>query len=900
MITRRPLATYRLQFRGGMTLDRAAAEVVPYAARLGVSHLYASPVFTAVSGSAHGYDVADENEIDPILGGREAFERFRAALEVHGLGLVLDFVPNHMGASPENPWWSDVLAWGRDSRFAGHFDIDWTDPKLILPTLGEPYGVALAGGKLVLGFDARRTMPVLRYYEHAFPLSPPTTAPLFEALGAPFAVPGALYARSTPDTIDRGREALARVAGDGEALDAALAALSRETALVHRLHELQPWRLAHWRIGREEMSYRRFFEVTGLVGLSVERPEVFDDVHRLILELARGGAVGGIRIDHVDGLCDPKGYLRRLRSALPEGSWLIVEKILEPPEELGADWPADGTSGYEMNTALSRLLTDPLHATALDAAYADFTGQPVSYEADLKRAKRDIVDYNLSAEVDRLAETIHRIAEADLATRDMGWDTLRRAVVEILAGFPVYRTYVSERGVGDSDRRLIQAAAAAARKARHQEDPTAVDFVERLLLLDVPDERREDALAVAHRFQQTTVPVAAKAVEDTLFYRFHRLIGLNEVGNDPSVIGGSVAAFHAEMVRRQETQPFGLTTTATHDTKRGEDARARIYAISESPAEWHAAVVRWSAINAAARVELPDGVAPEPAVEWMLYQALLGVFPVADEALGYEGNGREGLSARFLAFVEKALREAKLRTSWTVPNPAYEEAVKGFAARLLDPENTEFRQDFGEVSASFLRAGALSGLAQTLLKLAVPGVPDVYQGTEGWEASLVDPDNRRPVAFARLASSLDGVRAAPADELVADWRSGRIKLRVLADGLAARRRMPELFATGAYRPLATAGRHQDRLVAFVRVTDGEAALVAVPRLGLSLLRGTDAPRVPLDVWEDTAVEWPRALDGKRLESAFGDGEPLEASAGDLVPAARILGEWPVALWLAGA
>lgn len=891
----RPRATYRLQFRNGMTFD-AAAGVVPYLARLGVSHLYASPIFTAVAGSTHGYDVADTNAIEPALGGRAGFKRFAAALKAHGLGLVLDFVPNHMGAAPDNPWWADVLAWGRDSRFADHFDIDWDAPKLILPTLGEPYGAALREGKLAFGYDAAKGMAVLRYFEHAFPLAPPTTAPLFEALGGRIAEAGAVYAASTPDTIGRGREALAAIAGDGGAsLDRALAGLSAQTALVHRIHEAQVWRLAHFRLGREEASYRRFFEVTGLVGLAVERPAVFDDAHRLLLELAAEGAVDGVRIDHVDGLADPKGYMRRLREALPEGAWLVVEKILEPPEELGPDWPADGTSGYETITAFGHLFCDPLHAAALDAAYADFLGRPVSFEAELEGAKRDIVDYNLAAEVDRLADMVHAVAIADPDTRDIGRDSLRRALVEMLAGFPVYRTYVSQRGVSDADRRLVARAADVARAARHPEDPAAADLLERLVLLDVEAEARAEALAIATRFQQTTVPVAAKAVEDTLFYRFNRLIGLNEVGGDPSVLGGTIAHFHAETTRRQETQPFGLTTTATHDTKRGEDARARLYALSEAPSEWYAAVARWHAINAGARVELPDGPAPEPAVEWMLYQALFAAWPAAAAGLGQAEDPWERLCERFLGYVEKALREAKLRTSWTMPNAAYESAVKGFAEHLCDPEAREFRTDFVAASAPFWMAGALTGLSQTLLKLAMPGVPDVYQGTEGWDLAMVDPDNRRPVAFDRLEAALDAVRAASPDDLLADWRSGRIKMRVLAAGLEARRRDPELFADGAYRPLTVTGRQADRLVAFARIGERSAALVAVPRLALPLVRDADAPRVDPADWEDTAVEWPRALAGRTLGSAFGDGATVAAAAGEMVPAAELLGRWPVAL-----
>jgi (1->4)-alpha-D-glucan 1-alpha-D-glucosylmutase len=939
----RPRATYRLQFRGGMDFDRAAA-LVPYLAALGVSHLYASPIFQATPGSTHGYDVADFNAIEPEIGGEAGFERLNRALAEHGLGLILDFVPNHMGASPHNPWWRSVLEWGRDSRYADHFDIDWLAPKLIVPALGKPYGQALADGELGLAFGPADGGLSFTYYELRLPLTPPSYARILVQLeDEPFPDLARRLAVSTPETADELKLELAELATVShmtQALEKALADILADREALHGLHEAQAWQLAYWRAARETLTYRRFFEIADLVGVRVERPAVFEDAHRLVLRLVADGRVHGLRLDHIDGLADPKGYLERLQAAIgasvegadsrPDSSlsgltrqsrveaprldarvkpehderetsqsdpfYVLVEKILGHGEPLRPSWPVAGTTGYEFIAALAGLFTDPAGEGPATEAYEAFLGGPVDYRRLVAETKRRILARNLAAELDVLKDQAHQLAQLDPMTRDFGADTLRRAILELATALTVYRTYVNVDGADDTDRAVIDRAVEAAKATREVEDEEAIEFIRRLLLLDFADpEHLPAALDFTTRFQQTTGPVMAKALEDTVFYRFNRLAALNEVGGEPDVFGAPVADFHAAMAERLAQQPFGLGASATHDTKRGEDARARLYCLSETPAAWAAAVARWAGAIQDGRASLDDGPAPEPEVEWLFYQALAGAWPADLDP--DDGDGLLALSERMSAYMIKAAREAKVRTSWTAPYPDYEAALEAFVAAALGPGRAgQFLRDFAETCRPLFVAGALVSLSQLAVKLTAPGVPDLYQGTELWDLSLVDPDNRRAVDYAARSALVPAIAEADPAELIGDWRSGRVKMRLLSAGLRLRSEAPELFADGAYLPLEPEGGDAERLVAFARIHQGQALALVAPRLALPLLEGSDIPHVPPERWGDTAVRLPESLRGRKWRDAV-TGE--QHAFGDTVGAKGALARFPVALLTSG-
>jgi len=634
---------------------------------------------------------------------------------------------------------------------------------------------------------------------------------------------------------------------------------------MHELHEAQVWRLAHWRAARETLTYRRFFEIADLVGLRVERASVFDDVHARLLELVAEGDVQGIRIDHVDGLADPESYLERLQEA-SGGTYLLVEKILGQDEHLRADWPAEGTTGYEFILSLANLLVDPRGEDAMTAAYNAFLGEDIDFPALALETKRRLLARNLAGELDRLKDMALSLAARDPMTRDYGPDTLRRAIVELTAALPVYRTYVNVAGPADADRELIEVAAEAAKTTREVENEGALDFLKRVLLLDFAEpEDQATALEFTTRFQQTTGPVMAKALEDTLFYRYNRLVALNEVGGEPERFGATAEQFHGAMTRRFARQPFGLSATSTHDTKRAEDARARIYAISEMPEAWAEAVSRWSALNAELRE--PNGLGLDPETEWAFYQALVGVWPPAltpDDA-----NGLNALADRMIQFMLKAVREAKSFTSWTAQDADYEGVVERFTRSTLDPKlSRPFLEDFFSTCQPLFVAGALNSLTQTLIKLTAPGVPDIYQGCELWDFSLVDPDNRRPVDFAVRHALAQNDGAGDPEALIKDWRSGAAKMHALRAGLSLRARKPRVFAEGDYQPLSVIGPCAGNVIAFARVLGSEAAITVAPRLPLSLLGGVSEPRVPGERWHDTTLRFPDTLAGRHWNNVL--------------------------------
>jgi (1->4)-alpha-D-glucan 1-alpha-D-glucosylmutase len=888
-----PRATYRLQFRNGMTFARAEA-LAPYFARLGISHLYASPIFAAVPESTHGYDAIDMNLIEPSLGGEAGFRAMAETLRRHGIGIVVDFVPNHMGASPLNSWWRDVLEWGAAASRAPHFDVDWSAPKLIVPALADPYGVALERGAFGLAFD--RTVGTFSFTSNGLvlPLTPPSYAHILARIeGDAFAELARRFAVAAPETAQDLKAELSTAAEKNFAtLQHVIEDTSRDSAALHALHELQVWRLAHWRAARETLTYRRFFEIADLVGVSVERPHVFDDVHAKVLELVRDGAVGGLRLDHIDGLADPRQYLQRLASEIRPDTYLVVEKILGPGEALRRDWPVAGTTGYEFIGALSWALVDWTALPRLTDGYRDFVGSKASFSQLSTGSKRRILSRNFAGELERLKETALTLAGRDLKTRDLGSDTLRRAIIELITALDVYRTYVDIAGPSPEDRIILARAAAAAKLTREIEDDDVIDFLVRILTLDfAAPEDQATAFEFATRFQQTTGPIVAKAIEDTAFYRFNPMIGLNEVGSHLDEGERTPRDFHAAMEERRTTQRAGLSTTSTHDTKRGEDARARLYALSEMPDAWVEAAVSWSAVVRDGSGDEEGATAIDRESEWLFYQTLAAAWPT--DLLPSDAGGLAVLSQRIAEFMRKAVREAKMHTSWTAPDASYEGAVHQFVASALEPSHSaKFLNDFHASCQPLFVAGALNSFAQTLIKVTAPGVPDIYQGSELWDLSLVDPDNRRAVDFETRKKYLEPNNGRGLRGLIADWRSGAIKLWLLHTALKFRAEHAALFETGGYVPLRTVGPVADNVLAFARLDATEGAVTITPRLCLRLVEGEKQPLVPPERWHETEILLPPQLAGRGLRDVL-TGAEFEAR--QKVPLREILNAFPVSL-----
>ena len=859
------IATYRLQFRGGMDFETAAG-IVPYLARLGVSHLYASPIFKARAGSTHGYDVADPTLLDPVLGGEAGFAKLTAALQGEGMELLLDIVPNHVGVGPDNPWWQDLLRWGEDSPKARFFDVDWqslaggTPGRLLLPQLGDPYGKVLEDGGLKVAVQTNPATLVLAYYDNRFPLDPRTWPEALEGR-----IDAALLERLRAATPEAWPGLEGDLAGAFEGLPQTLD-LPQER--LHALLEAQPWRLAWWRSGNAMLNWRRFFDITELAGLRIEDGPVFDAAHRLVLDLYAKGEVDGLRVDHVDGLAEPGNYLKRLaesmQAARPDKEpWILVEKILGEGEDLPTDWPVAGTTGYEMVNLLLGLFVDPAGEAALDRLYGEMGGDPKGFGAMVKAAKREILDKALAAEIRRLAVRLVHLAADDKSARDLPLDVVEDALKALVVAFPVYRTYGGDGGFSQEDRERLRGALAQAEADLALPDPFVVRFLEDAFLKRGADDAATRPLLKA--FEQLTGPAMAKSLEDTAFYRWHRLVALNEVGGEPAHFGISPKTVHAFLTERAERWPEALVATATHDTKRGEDTRLRIAALSEIAEDWADEVAAWRRLNAPHKTRQEGDSWPDAPTEYLLYQMLVGAFPLdASPDLG-------DLAERLVAYLEKACREAKLRTSWLAPNAAYEEAVAGFARAILDPaKSAAFLARLRAFLDRLAPIGALDSLAQTVLKLTVPGVPDLYQGTEFWDQSTVDPDNRRPVDWQARTASL--AAEAPVDDLLASWRDGRLKQRLIHRVLDLRARYPRLLSHGRYLPLAVEGAEADRVFAFARVgEDGITALVAVPRLAGTLFEaGAGGLLPPPERWADTAIILPDDLAGRAWNDVLAD------------------------------
>lgn len=885
-----PRATYRLQFNRDFTFADAAA-LASYLSELGVSHLYASPWLKACSGSSHGYDVVDYTAFNPELGGKAGFNHLSEALAKHGLGHILDFVPNHMGiAGNENAWWMDVLEWGPASPFADFFDIDWSPPdprlrdKILLPFLGDSYGAELEAGKLVPRFDASRGAFSVEYYDHRFPLmhtsyavliraamnKDDSAAPALKPLAAAFerlqahADSAAVRAKaealkmqladdaSLHDALRRGAESLTGTPGEPQTFTP-----------LHHLLERQHYRLACWRTAADEINYRRFFDINGLAGIRVEDRKVFERIHTLVARLLLEDKLDGLRIDHIDGLYDPARYCRRLRRLVRRRCYVVVEKILGVDEAL-RDWPVDGTTGYDFMNQVNALLIDARAEAPMTQAYRRFTGCEAGFDEVLHKAKLQVIEASFHGELCALAQHLHRIASQQARTRDYTLHALTRALAEVAAAFPIYRTYADAEGANGADRDAIARATAQARARWHGPDDGIFDFISTALVADKDFPLHKAVLRFAMQFQQFTSPVTAKGFEDTALYRYHRLIGLNDVGGDPNRFGMPVAAFHEANGERAAHWPHAMLTTATHDSKRGEDVRARLAVLSEMPWAWTRAVHRWARLNRPYKTIIEGAPVPDRNDEYLLYQTLIGAWPV--ELMGDAGNEHmaEAFRQRIQACMTKSLREAKQHSSWSDPDLRYEQAMSDFVARILDRQSGHlFLDAFLPLQRRVAELGVHKSLVQLALKLTCPGVPDIYQGGELWDLNLVDPDNRRAVDFdlrRRLLKDITAFDALPPEQQMATverwrmrWHDGAIKMHVLHRLLRLRAEHPALFAKGDYQPIDIRGVDHDAAIAFERVARNERVVVA------ATLRAADsrtmARRLHIEFQQSPQTAW---------------------------------------------
>ncbi|WP_252273357.1 malto-oligosyltrehalose synthase [Pseudomonas subflava] len=915
--------TLRLQFHQGFTLDDAVP-LVPYFSRLGISHVYASPLLTARPGSMHGYDVVDPTRINPELGGEPGLLRFVEALHGRGIGLILDIVPNHMAVGGDaNPWWLDLLEWGQNSPYAKFFDIQWHshDPllagQLLVPFLRCDYGQALSEGSIGLHFDRDRGAFYAQHFEHRLPITPPSFGEILRGADQPqlSELAGRFDAlRGAADAWQNAHELFAELSRlgspdvTGDAIPRALARYrcDSEEGLqrLHRLLERQHYRVASWRTAADDINWRRFFDINELGGLRVERPEVFELTHEKIFELVERGLVDGLRIDHVDGLANPRAYCRRLRRRIdgllekrPQAMFgqhfpIYVEKILGAGEHLPVDWNVDGTTGYEFMNQVSLLQHDPQGEQTLRALWSELSGRTAEFAEEVLEARRLVLGSNLAGDLEEVAQGLLQVARNDIATRDLTLGSIRRALVELIVHFPVYRTYVSACGRSEQDQRIFQQALDGARQTLAETDWPMLDHLDRWLggqpLFELPPGRpRKLRARVMGRFQQLTSPVAAKAVEDTAFYRSGLLLSRYDVGFEAEHFSRPPEHFHQCCQERAQHFPTSLLGTATHDHKRGEDSRTRLAVISER-ADWFAERVRhWRQLAEPLRT---SAEAPSAGEELILYQALLGSWPLQ---LGADDEaGLQAYLQRMRGWQEKALREAKLNSSWSAPNAEHEAACGDFLERLLTaPEGLELRRELVAAVDSLAPAGALNSLVQCLLRLSAPGVPDLYQGCEYWDFSMVDPDNRRPVDFDARVDSLSGLEEP--GELLRQWRDGRIKQWLIANLLAIRHARPQLFTEGDYRPLQVVGEQADRVLAFSRSL-GDVHLVAVvPRLAAGLLGNRAVPHVPAERWGDTRVVLPPEFSDLHLTGIFPPHQP--DSRGEL-PLAEVLADFPVNLF----
>ncbi|HEX8335715.1 MAG TPA: malto-oligosyltrehalose synthase, partial [Pyrinomonadaceae bacterium] len=948
MQARIPVSTYRLQFNREFTFAEARA-LNEYFRELGVTDYYSSPVLKARPGSTHGYDIIDHAQVNPEAGGEEQLSELLRHLREQGMGFLVDVVPNHMSiAEARNAWWQDVLENGPSSPYARYFDIDWNPPnpalkdRVLLPILGDQFGRVLERQELRVTY--RDGGFLLNYWETQLPVAARTSTLVLR-----LALEGARLSESDPNALElesiitalehlpprtetdparlrerrREKEVVRRrlstlVKESNEVRAAVHDALARMNGAGGRpesfdqLEELigqQAYRLSFWRVAADEINYRRFFDVNELAALRVEERPVFAASHEVVLRLVRQGLVTGLRVDHVDGLLDPLKYLSNLQREA-EGRdpgarpfYVVVEKILGHDELLRREWPVSGTTGYEFMNLLNGVFVEAANGQALRELYADFAGARVRFTDLLYECKRLILKAAMSSELYVLSRRLTRLAERSRYTRDFTQNSLHHALTEVIACFPVYRTYIrrTQATVSPDDRLNIDAAVRAAKRRNAAEDTSVFDFIASLLLLKDPKgtdaheraERRDFAL----RFQQLTSPVTAKGLEDTAFYRFYPLASLNEVGGEPALIGVSLERFHERNRDRHESWPHTLSATSTHDTKRGEDTRARINVLSEIPEEWNRALHRWRESNRPRKSSVEGAEAPDANEEYLVYQTLVGTWPLE----GVTDENRADYTRRLQEYMGKALKEAKLHTSWINQNEEYERAVSDFVAALLDPQvSGDFVRDFEEFQRLPTRAGLLNSLSQTLLKATAPGVPDFYQGTELWAFTLVDPDNRRPVDYELRRRLLASLRDAGGGDvsgfvggLLEGYADGRVKLYVTARALNFRRERAALFAHGEYVSLRASGGRAANVVAFARAHEGEAAVVVASRFFTRLGVGREgALSLKSEAWADTTLHL-EGFEGGRYRDVL-TGREFEARGGAL-DVAGILSPLPVAL-----
>ncbi|HTW82363.1 MAG TPA: malto-oligosyltrehalose synthase [Terracidiphilus sp.] len=874
-----PSSCYRLQLHSEFTFDDAAS-AASYLKALGISHVYCSPYLQAARGSKHGYDVVDQQRVNAELGGEEGHARFCATLKDLGLGQVLDIVPNHMATGPENRYWWDVLENGPSSRFATWFDIDWNSPevklhnKVLIPVLGEQYGKVLGAGQLSIEYDGESFQ--VRYFDHIFPLAPRSLAiPLSRAakyIHAPTLgfIADSLARLPLPEATEnevvvaRHRDKIVLYnllhrfcdenPGASEAIRQAVNEINRDADSLDAILNLQNYRLAYWRTADQEMGYRRFFDVNTLIGVRVERPHVFIATHARILDWLRTGVIDGVRVDHPDGLRDPQQYFARLRAAATE-AYILAEKILQPSEVLHANWPIDGTTGYDFLNVCNGLLMHGEGLSQVDKIYQEFTGRGEEFDSLAHSKKLAVAHEALGSDVNRLAQIFVEICENNRDQRDYTRAEIRRAIREVGAGFEVYRTYVvpQRNEIAEEDRAAIDDAVSIAKASRTDIDPGLFDFMGDVLQLRVRGELEDEFVL---RFQQFTSPVMAKGVEDTGFYCFNRMIGLNEVGASPERNGVSLAEFHAFCDRTHMLYPQAMNTLSTHDTKRSDDVRARLAVLTEIPTLWRKALRRWSRMNRLFKV----GEFPDHNTEYFLYQTLIGAWPISME--------------RTLVYMEKAVREAKEQTSWTQQNREFEDALRTFIQRLYD--SAEFTTDLEAFVAQILLPGRINSLTQTLIKCTAPGVPDHYQGSEIWDHHLVDPDNRGEVDYELRRSMLAELEAGmPVDDILKRMDDGLPKLWVIFESLHLRRNHPGWFGkNSAYLPMAIDGPKKDHVVGYLR---GENVAVVAPRWNF-VLGGNFA---------STTVELPEGSWNHLLTGESFEGGSLRAQ--------NLLKRFPVAL-----
>jgi (1->4)-alpha-D-glucan 1-alpha-D-glucosylmutase len=900
-----PGCTYRLQFNSGFKFTQALA-IADYLHDLGVTDCYASPLFKARPKSTHGYDVCGHGELSAEIGTNEDFEDLTDSLRSRGMGLLLDIVPNHMSADCSNAWWFDVLQNGSHSQYAKWFDIDWksasaaTAGKVLLPILEDHYARVLEAGKLRIAEEGGKFF--LHYYDRRFPISTQSSRLLKQQVAK------------------RGlKETLVEINGrPGEP--------ASFNTLDHLLRH-QNYRLAFWRIGPEEINYRRFFDVTELVSLRVELPEVFKAAHEFVFHLIRKGRVTGLRVDHPDGLWDPRQYFDRLqrefaaddtvteanadqpskaesqREKSQSRLYVVAEKILTSNESLPDDWEVDGTTGYDFLAQLNGLFVDPANESGFDRIYNEFSGNRQSFRTIIYESRKRILQTSLLSELNATARRLKDISSLTRYGLDFTSDELREAVIEVVSCFPVYRSYVNERTVrvGRADRQHIRRAVEEARRVNPHAHAAAIDFLGHILALELPDDVGDEGTRQIRefvmKFQQLTGPAAAKGIEDTSFYNYNRLVSLNEVGGDPDKFGISISEFHERNLARAERWSHSLLATATHDTKRGEDVRARLNVLSEVPREWSTRLKRWRELNARRKTIVSNEAAPHPNDEYLFYQMLLGTWTrEADSA-----DGLLSITNRLIEYMTKAMREAKARTSWTHGNAEYEKAVEAFIKAVLKPgANDEFVRDFNLFQSRVAYFGRFNSLSQTALKLTCPGVPDIYQGCEMWDFGMVDPDNRRPVNFDVRRKALARIRKLHAkspttliSRLKKDWQTGEEKLWLVWRLLQFRNARSDLFQTGTYVPLRAMGGQSHHVCAFARVHGDEVAIAIVPRLVCGLLKGEGKEPSGPDVWGDTAVVLPAELKTDALNNVL-TGEKF-SDAKNRIPVASALQSFPIAV-----